>query len=240
MKNTINKILLAVLPIMVILLLLDRCSLIKKVDAANSQITQLQLDNQTLSTITNKQGEVITTQSTIITDSKEALGNLTDSIFDLKRKNAKHLKTIAYYKSITHTDIDSVPVPYVDTLAMKEWEDSVRMRCNDVIAYYEANTVTVPRDAYDSTDNYTISATVRRDSLIINSISIPDTLQLRFVEKKAGLFKRPTIEVQFFHSNPLITTTQANSAIYRAKRKPLFSKVVPILVGIGIGIILNR
>ena len=235
-----NNIIIGILLIVIALLTLNTCKLKKGYTNQVSTIDSLMLSNQTLDSIKNKQNETILKQEAIIVDNADALNKLTDSIFMLKKKDSKNLQTIAYYKAITRTKIDSVDVPYVDTIAMKKWEDSVIQHCQSVIDYIQDSTITVPRKAELSTPNFELKATIKKDNLEINSLVIPDTLQLRFVEKKRFL-KPKTIEVQFFHSNPLISTTQSNSAIYKPKRKPFFQRVVlPVVIGVGLGLIIVR
>lgn len=224
-----------------VLLLLQTCRLNKRIEKGQEQITQLQLDNQTQKEIINKQGDTIQVQEAIITSSTKALDKATDSIFDLKKKDAKNRQTIAYYKNITKAEIVEVGIPYLDEERMKFWEDSVKASCQAVIDYYERNSIPVPRDAGDTTADYSFKATVRKDSLVINKLSIPDTLQLRFVQHNGGLFKPDKIEVQYFHSNPLIISTQSNSVFYKPKKKSFFQRILlPVAVGIGTGIILSK
>ena len=235
-----NNIIIGILLLVIALLTLNTCKLKRGYANQVSTIDSLTLANQTLDSIKNKQNETILTQQAIIVDNTESLNKLTDSIFLLKKKDSKNLATIAYYKAITSTKIDSVDIPYVDTIAMKKWEDSVLQHCQSVIDYIQDSTITVPRTASLSTKDFQLTATVKKDNLEINSLVIPDTLQLRFVERKRFL-ARPTIEVQFFHSNSLISTTQSNSVIYKPKRKPFFQRVVvPVLIGVGTGLIIKQ
>jgi hypothetical protein len=240
-KTTITKILLAILPICLVFLFIDRCNMSNKYDNSLATIDSLTLQKQELDSTINRQGRVIYTQKTIITHSEQAIAQLTDSIFDLKKKDAKNMQTIAYYKGITNTQIDSVGIPYVDTVAMKKFSDSVTAQCTVVIDYMRDSMITVPRTAEVNNDSFSLKATVKKEELQIDKLSIPDTLQLRFVERKGGLFKGKTIEVQFFHSNPLIQTTSSNSVFYKPQQRSFFRRVVvPVLVGVGTGFILKK
>jgi hypothetical protein len=234
MKITLERVLLILLAIC--FLTVSTCQSKRYKDIV-SDLSKERLEKQKLEKIVNEQGDTIYTQNVIITDNQKALRELTDSIFNLKKKHDKKVAdVIAYYKGVTETVIKEVAVPYVDTAVMKQWEDSVRAECQEVIDFYEHNSIPVPRLAYDSTEHYKILATVQLDSLVINSLVIPDTLQLRFVEKKNGFLKKKSIEVQFFHSNPLIKTTQSNSVIYTPpKKKNVLGKALLIGVGIFIG-----
>ena len=227
--------------IVIVLLLLNTCKMNNRLSTQNSTIDSLELSNQKLDSITNKQNETIYTQQVIISDNKEALDKLTDTIFNLKKKDERNTSTIAYYKSVTSTKIRDVKVPYLDSVAMKRFNDSVYQLCSEVIDYIQDSTVKVGTRAEIKTPHFELSQTIQKTHLTIDSFSIEDTLQLRFVERKNGLFKPKTVEVQFFHSNPLVTTTQANSVYYKPKKKSFLTRVVlPVAIGIGAGILISK
>jgi hypothetical protein len=215
---------------------LHTCNLNREIARGKDQITQLDLNNQELKTLTSKQGQTIFKQESIISDNTKSLNHLTDTIFNLKRKDAKNLETIAYYKEVTKTTV-KVDVPYLDSVAMQEFSDSVAANCAEVIQYIEDSTVKVPANVRTSNPFFSLDATVKRTGLSINALVIPDTLQLRFVEHK----KAKTVEVQYFHSNPLVQSQSANSAFYKPKKKSFFQRVIlPVSVGLGLGILIAK
>jgi len=227
-----------------LLVWLQTCRYQKAVDEINQKeqvITQQELDKQTLHTIVNKQKKTITEQNVLTTTSQKAINDLTDTIFNLKKKDAKNTQTIAYYKAVTKLRIDSFDIPYLDTLAMKRFSDSVEAQCQEVLTFMRDSTIVVPKDVVMDDPNFSLSASIGKQSLLINALVIPDTLQLRFVEHKHGWFKPKTVEVQWFHSNPLIQTTSANSAIYRPVKKSFFKRVIlPVAIGVGAGLIIAK
>lgn len=219
-------------------LYIDGCSKKKKLDKAESELTLLNLKNQELDSIKNTLQQTVYVQEVAIIKNQEAFRNYTDSMFKLFKKQEKRVRDIiAYYQSLTIGEIRDVAVPYLDTIGLKKWEDSIMRRCSDVIAYYDANTISVPRTAADSTEHYSVSFTIRQDSLKINSIQIPDTQHIRFVTTKGGFLKKDTYgkrhlflkrrtEVQVLHSNPLISVKGQQSAIYEPpKKRGLLGKV---------------
>lgn len=210
-----------------------------------SVVDSLSLANQTLQKTVNQRGQTITQQDVIITDHQAEIEDLTKSIFDLKKKQERQIKNvIAYYKGITATKLDSIPVPFVDTAVMKQWSDSVQKACSDVIAYYEANTITVPRNAKVETKDYAADFTVTQREVNINSLVVLDSQYLRFVTLKGGFMKRDqegkrhlflkrSVQVQVLHTSPYVLVTGGNSAIYKPKpKKNLVGKA--ILLGIGV------
>lgn len=206
----------------------------KRYDKLVEQITQQQLENQKLVKIVNEKGDSINTQKVIITSSQEALRSLTDSIFSLTRRQEKQIRNIiAYYTERTSTHIDSVDVPYVDTIAMRKFSDSVTKNCQEVLSYMKDSTITVPRTGRDSTSTYDISLTATKQNFKVNQISIPDSSFLRIDEMKGGLFKKRSYEIKSFHTSPHVDTKGQNSVIFKPKpKRNLLLK--SLLVGLGV------
>jgi len=245
MKNT-NKMkwITICLAILAVLLLLNTFRLNKKVGEQETLITQEKLDNQTTKEIVNKQGQTITRQKVIITQSQESINQLTDSVFNLKQKDAKNTNTIAYYKAHIKVKIDTLLVPFEKQSSVADrlhFSDSIMKECADVIAAIDAVSVVDGTVAEIVNDTLSLKATIHKDNLEINELTIPDTLQLRFVEHKGKLFKRGYIETQFFHTNPLFKTEKANSVFYQPKRKTFFQRVLfPVAVGLGAGLLIAK
>lgn len=219
---------------------LQTCNLQQKIDQGKQQITQLSLDKQTLTTKVNEQGKTIYSQTAVITDNTKSLSQLTDTIFNLKAKDRKNTETIAYYKGVTNTSLSHITVPYLDTLAMHRFSDSVLAGCADIVQYMNDSTIQVPRVALVSTPDYRIGATVQKSGIIIDTLSIPDILQLRFVQHKGGLFRSSKVEVQYFHSNPYVKSLTSNSVFYKPKKASFFKRVIiPVVVGVGAGLLIK-
>lgn len=224
-----------------VLLLLNTCRLNRKITSQSSKITEQQLANQKLDSIVNKQKQVIYEQDVIITDNQSVIAALTDTIFNLKEKDAKNIKTIAYYQGRTKTVIRDIKIPYLDSAKMKQFSDSLIAHCQEVIDYIQDSTVKIGTVAKDSTPNYSIQQTVMVDGIRIDNLTIPDTLNLRFIQHKGGLFRKAKIEVQYFHTNPLVKTTGSNSVMYIPKKKSFFTRVIlPVAVGVGAGLLIIK
>ena len=220
-----------------LLLSVQTCTLNQKIEQGERQITLLQLEKQTLTQKINEQGKVIQQQEAIIVDNTLALNNLTDTIFALKAKDKKNLQSIAYFKGVTKTIIDTLEIPYLDTLAMSAFEDSIRKSCPK----WADSVIQVPSKVGLETPHFELQGTVKKTGFVIDRLVIPDTLQLRFVEEKGGLFKRSKIKVQYFHSNPFVKDISANSVYFKPKKKSFFQRVVvPVTVGLGAGILISR
>lgn len=229
------------LAIIAILLLLNTFRLKRQVDDQGEIITTQQLENQNIKTTINEQGQTISKQKVIITSSQEALNKLTDTIFDLKKKDAKNTQTLAYFKTRFKIRVDSVEVPYIDIAERQQFADSLEEVCHEVIDAIEATSIQVPAIARISNDTLTMQATIGKESLSIDEIIIPDELNVRFVEHKGKLFKKKTVEVQFFHTNPLFKTEQAQSVMYQPKKKSFLQRVLlPVAGGLVAGILIAK
>jgi len=205
----------------------------RRYDKLQQQITAMQLENQQLRKMVNDNGDTISVQKVIITSSQEALRSLTDSIFSLTRKQERQVKNIiAYFSEKVKVEMKEVEVPYVDTIAMKKFSDSILLNCKEVLIYMRDSTITVPRLAQDSTSLHKVIATVSKEKMTINSLSIPDSSYFRIDEIKGGLFKR-NYEIKSFHTSPYIYTTNQNSVIFKPKpKRNLLLK--SLLIGFGV------
>ncbi len=217
---------------------MQTCNLKEQIREGKEQITQLELDNQGLTTTINKQGKTILSQKTIMTDNTTALNKLTDTIFGLKRKNAE---TVAYFKNKTVTVLPPIEIAYLDTVRMKRFEDSISKHYPELASFIRDSVITVPRQSAVDNQHFSILATARKNGISIDSLSIPDQLDLRFLETKGKLFRKPKVEVQFVHTNPYVHTLSANSAFYSPKRASFFKRVVlPVAIGVGAGILISK
>lgn len=245
---TKERLLIAISFIMVLFILshISTCYYNRDYNNQKATIDSLLLSNQKIDSILNKANQKITIQTAIVIDNQETIKSLSDSIFNLKnksiRKSDKILAHISDYSSITVKDKF---IPYKDTIAFKKFSDSITKKCSDVIDYYKNNTITVPRVALDSSNNFKLSATINKNGLKIDSLYIPDSIYTRIVEHKGGLLKRDSkgkrhfflkrsIEIQTFHTNNLIVTNKLNSIVYKPKKNSTFTKNVVVAVAASI------
>jgi hypothetical protein len=200
-------------------------------------IDSLVLANQQLITKLNKAGDTIHTQTAIVTSSQEQIKSLTDSIFNLRRKDERKVKeVIAYWRERTSTRVDSFETSWVDTLAMRRFKDSVESRCKDVISYMRDSTISVPRTSRGDSLQFSYDVTVVRKGLVFNRIEFADSLDSRFVES-GGFLKKRSIEVQFKHSNPNVKVVGSNSVYYKPRYRGRWAeRVILALVGVFVGL----
>ena len=195
-----------------------------------SKIDLLNIQNQKLDSIKNKQGNTIYTQEVAIIESKKELKKYTDIIFNLKRKHERKVKdVITYYKKISRTGVDTFFVFEIDSIPYPEYI---------TIEFINDSMITVPRTYKVNDPYFQFDATVKKEGMLINNISFPDTLHGRFIEKKNGFLKPKTIEYQFFNTNPYVKTQSSNSIIYKKKGK-FWNKLKQGALYIGIGILIG-
>lgn len=220
---------------------LQMVNLNRKLKEKDNTITQIELDKQTLRETTNRQGRQIQEQDVILTNSRKALSRLTDTIFDLRRRDSRNLETIAYFKGVTKASIKNIQIPYLDTVFMERFKDSVLHTREGLLAYIEDSTIQVPNVAKVDSVHFQLALSLAKKGVTLDSLSIPNTLELRFVESGGNLFRSPRIEVQYFNSNPYIKNISSNSVFYQPKKKSFFTRIIlPVAVGVGAGILISK
>ena len=241
----IKNIIIGALAIAFILGLLATCN-------KNKEIASLKFENAHIDSMKNAANQVIVTQRVELLKTKaeqEQLKAYSDSVFNLTKKQERKIKdVIAFYQAKTNIKIVDKLVPYLDTTKQKEWKDSVKLACQNVIDYYEANTIGVPGSAKVEDSTIYASLIVKKDGVEIDSLSIPDVQSLRFVTLKGGmlkkdqegkrhLFLKKSLQVQVLHSSPYLEHISSQTYLYQEKKK---AKLLPKLILIGAGIIIGR
>ena len=236
---TIERLLILGLVVLIIIFGVDSCKN-QDYEGQVGKIDSLTLANQRLDSTVSKLGDKVFTQESLVVDQQSLINDLTDSIFGLKKADKKNRDVIAYYQGRTNTGVAGIEIPYLDTISMKRFSDSVEARCSEVLAYMRDSTIQVPKEARDSTQHYDISLIAKKTTITATKVSFPDTLDLAFTEKRF-LLKKPEIQIQFKHSNPYVKTLGANSVTYRPKSKPrLLERAVLIGLGIVAGIYITK
>lgn len=236
MKVRIEVVIAAIL-ILCVAFGLDKWSSTRRLANQTAVIDSLALANQTLRVELNKSKEAIYTQTVLVTDNQNTIKELTDSIFNLKRSQARKVKEVeTYWREHTSTRIDSFEAGWVDTIAMRKFADSVEKQCASVLSYMRDSTITVPRTVKADSSFFNYDVTVGKNGLTFNKIEFPDRLDVRFVEK-GGFLKKRSIEVQFKHSNPNVKVEGSSSVYYnKPYKKRWFVKALIFGAGIFVGL----
>lgn len=189
----------------------------------------LLIDKQKNDSIINKNNKIILTQEVKILNNEQSLKQYSDSIFQLKRKNEKDIKSVhSYYKNVIKVTIDTFIIPYIDTLYIDN-SDSI---------YFE--TIIVPKKFAIKTSNYDIGGTVKKEGVEISKLEMEDSIYGRFVTEKGGLFKKDKIKYQTFNTNPYVHIESTTSAVYKKPKKKFIHHVIEKSIYIGIGILITK
>ena len=214
-----------------------------KLQVAQSAIDSMTLANQKLDSTVNKMGQKIYTQIVTLSEDQKSIRQLTDSIFNLKRKDERIIRRIvAYYSERTKVRIDSVGVPYSDTIALRKFKDSA-----DFYKYALDSMIPVPRRFQFVTTYLSFDGTVGKDQFELNHLELPDTQYIRIVENRGGFLRKVNgklkfhvktqIQVQTLHTNPYLKVLGENSVLYTPRAKPrILEKVVLLGVGVFLGL----
>lgn len=204
---------------------MNKCSQSKYIELEDKyKLTQV--DNQKLTDLVNKQGDIIKIQEAIVVKDKKSLKDYTDTIFNLKKKQERKIKeVIAYYNNKSIVQVDSFLVFSSDTIKVPEII---------TVEFINDSMITVPRTYTVDSTHFKFDATVNKKGLVINSLSLPDTTYGRFVELKNG-----KIQYQVFNKNPYIKIENSNSIIYKPKKKRL-KWLIPLGIGIVTGILITK
>lgn len=230
--------------VLIVILIIALCTMSylnkRTLSRKNSEITLLKGNNDSLYTLVNKQGEIITSKEAEVVSSKDILKQYTDSIFSLQEKHSRQIAgVISFYQSKQSVTVKEVEVPYLDTTGMKKFSDSVELQCQEVLTFMRDSTIKVPKLAAVETKDLSLKLTVTKTGVVVDSLSLIDTLSVRVVEVKGGFFKKKAIgdskrvffkrksfEVQTKHSSPYFSNEWQQSFIYQAPKNHAFIKGV--------------
>ena len=235
MKNII----IAALVVLAGVLLFTTCTKTKQLQAL-----QVKLED-TVFKVRNELNQEIALKEIQISDNQRSMKKLREELFNTTDKyNNKVLEVKALIAQKTKVRIDSVYVPYVDTVKMKQWSDTILSNCRDVIQYYEDSTVLIDTHAVDSTQHYTIDATIQKDGIRVNNIELIDSQYISVTKFKGGFLKKDEgklrfhvkrkIKIEVLHTNPYFKNIGLDGVLYEEPNKHLFIKGL----GTGIGLIL--
>lgn len=191
------------------------------------QITNLKADNtlltQSVDTFRDKNNMLVYEQEVAVYESNKKIKQLSDEVFDLKRKNDKLVKQVNYYGQVNQeTRIDSVYIAYNDTVYL----DTVSI-----------DYLRVPKTFAVKNSNYSVGGTVLKNGVILDNISVPNILSYREIEQKQGWFKSPVTVVQIHNSNPYVYTTGMTTVTVKSKTSAWHRWILPTLTAVGAGVI---
>lgn len=161
----------------------------------------------------NKTGDLVAQNQVLFTMRQSDLKTFTDSVFNLREKDDRLTKAVlAYTKIVQEAKFGNKSASFDDRPTINEKGDTVFLPQPT-----DPNLVRVPRPFTYSDSTIVFAGKVRKNDVLIDSLQIPNTLSLRTIETKKGLFGRQTT-VQAINSNPAFKNT--GLAQIQVKHKP--------------------
>lgn len=226
---SLNQRLLVLLGASLLVIGVQHCELNRQKHALTQKETVLFGELHTIDSLKNKLGQVVAVGALTRVEDQKALAALSQEVFALRKKDERRVKDYqALYRVKQNVELKEVYLPY----------DSTDTVVSVPPGWVAADSVVVPPKSFrDSTATYEIAGRVLLQGVQLDKISIVDTLSLRQVEVKKGLFKAREIDVQVIHSNPLVKTEGVQGIT--VKPKPSFwQKALPkiaLVVGFVVG-----
>jgi len=196
-----------------------------------SEYENLTLEYEKANKIKDSLGRTIAVKDAQIVKNQESMQDLRAKLFETTESYNKKVKEVkALIAQGTEVVIRDKEVPYLDSVKMKQWKDSVIANCGDVIQYYEDSAVIIGTNAKDSTAHYKIDATIGKNNLKINEIKFIDSQYVAFTKMKGGILKKDTngrlklylpsrTRIEIKHTNPHFQNTGVDAFFYDKKNK---------------------
>lgn len=198
----------------------------KRLEENNKQLTY-QLDSAY--TVMTRNAIELKVKDIQVTESQEQMKKLREELFQTTDKYNKKVKEVkALIIELGKVQIDTQFVPYTDTVKFKKWNDSIMANCRSVVQYYEDSTVLVGTKSSKTTEWYSITATIQKDGILIDSLLLPDSQYISITEFKGGFFKKNTkgkrkfyeprkTKIEIKHTNPYFKTTGLDGFFFKKK-----------------------
>lgn len=155
--------------------------------------------------LVNKNGQLVAEKQLVETNSAKDIEALSAKIFNLE----KGIKKVTALLRATQV------IKITDTLIVFE---PGQPQAPDTGMIPAASAIVTPMKFSQLGEHFSISGTVEKKGVTINSLLLPNTISFRIAEKKEGLFKPRLKVVQVINSNPLFVTQGAQSIVLKERR----------------------
>ena len=193
-----------VLIVTILLLVWKSCEQKAQLSAFKSQINKFALGEQVFIEKINVNGDKIIEQEQIILSQKDALAHNLLELEELKKVQSQVVIQ-------TNTIIDSVFIPFDDSWQDENWFDT--MVVHDTIEI--RNFIYVPKTFSLSKEHYSLSGSILKTGVMIDSLRFPNQLTLSVGYKSQGLFKKALPVVIAKHSNPFVQTSSMQNIVIK-------------------------
>lgn len=217
-------------PVLIVILLVSLFTCNKRT-AQNDGLEKLLNDSEKRTIqLENDRGQLVAQNEQILTMNKKSIEDLTDSIFNLNRKQEKLIADVLNYYRITQNANFRDKFAGFIKVPVKDPNDSTK------IVYIEqpqdTNLIRVPQPFAYSDSTIRFAGEVRRTGVLIDSVHVPNTLHLRTLTQKTGFLNlgRKTV-VQALNSNSAIVNSGIASVAVKNQPSAWNRWIKPILFG---------
>jgi hypothetical protein len=165
--------------------------------------------------------------NTEILSNQKAMKSLNDSLF---AKDRKVKEVYALLQTSTRTQIIKVPVPYLET---DSFSDTVY-----ITKVNQDSFIRVPKKASFKGPGLNIGITIRKEGVVIDTLTVDDTTSIRIIKRKTGLFRHEYV-VETIRTSPYVKNTSQTSFLFKPKPS-VFHRIVKPLLALGLGFIIAR
>jgi hypothetical protein len=201
------------LPVLVVLLIFSLRECGKRADLAGDLKLNLDSVARLAKSFENKNGVLVSENKQLTVESGTQLEALTDSIFALRTREAKNIRTVADYARIIQEG------KFRDKLGT--WTDTLTVTdTNYVNVELDADTnyLRIPKAFSYEDSTIAFSGSVTRAGVHMDSVGISNTVHFRTVVNRSGFLNLgKSTTVQAINTNPGITTTGLTSLTVRHK-----------------------
>ena len=181
----------------------------------------------TIRTLKNRTGQAVTEQKAAVFASARDVQAASAKGFNLTKKKERKIKQVALYAEVEQAvKLSDTIVPHPPTPSLIGVGKAV-------------DSVAVPLLFEKRSDRYSIAGQVTKEAVIIDSLSIYNTVRLRLAERRAGLFRPNETVVQVMNSNPLVVTTGMKTLTIKHKPNAWNKWMKPVAFAAA-GVIIGR
>lgn len=188
------------------------------------QMLKFELDEQKFLEKIDENGKRIVEQEQIILSQKDAIDNHLVEI-----KNLKKIKSQVIVNTITK--VDSVFIPFVSDTTIKD-------------TLVLDNYIVVPKRFSLLDEWYSFDGIIKKEGVLLDSISFNNELSLTIGNKSMGLFKKPKPIVLVEYSNPHVRTTAMQNIIIKDDLKfydrKSFWYGTGVVSGVAVFLLINK
>jgi hypothetical protein len=227
----VNRVIYVLLFIVIIVLLWRSCESERDRSKLISQLGDYRLKEKVFNVERLKDSSTLATQSQTILSQKEAIEL---GLLELE-KSMKEVQSQVKQKSTTtiiEKQVPFIPDGYVDTIGIVRGDNGEVVR---------RDSIAVPTRFKLNEKWFNVDGLVKKDGLIIDSLSIPNKTIVTIGYKKAGflnLSKDAVVQVK--NENPYVNVTGLDNIVIKKKKKIWQNPLVHIGVGVVLGYYITK